>query len=315
MSATDDARAFAIGQRRARVILDQEAAAARERSAALALRGPDVGSRLSEGAGFTNFAHTFTLRDGTNRVVFGIGDSWFDYLANDVFNVLDRAGFDTSCVARQGESLQKIAYQSRQLDKLSRLIEESASAERPGAILLSAGGNDLVDSGGLKSLLNQAESGLTPLNESAVAGLIEVRIRTALVTVLSQITAFCQHSLKASVPILLHGYDFPVADGRGALFGIGPWLGPDFDACGYHVDAMDQRKSIMKTLIDRLNVMQLDVAGLADFAHVTHVDLRATLSTQPADYDQFWANELHPTRHGFQLVADRLAVAVEAVTL
>ena len=48
---------------------------------------------------------------------------------------------------------------------------------------------------------------------------------------LSAVTAACQDLLGAPVPILLHGYDYPVPDGRGFLGGWGPlpgpWLEPD----------------------------------------------------------------------------------------
>lgn len=62
-------------------------------------------------------------------------------------------------------------------------------------------------------------------------------------------------------------------------------------------------------LIDRFNAMLRRVAALPEFSHVRYVDVRDALSNA-ADYRTWWANELHPTKRGFEAVADRFAAAI-----
>ena len=50
----------------------------------------------------------------------------------------------------------------------------------------------------------------------------------------------------------------------------------------------------------------------AEFANVTYLDLRNTLSSDP-NYKQSWANELHPTAKGFGLVTNRFVKALDSI--
>ena len=46
--------------------------------------------------------------------------------------------------------------------------------------------------------------------------------------------------------------------------------------------------------------------------HVRYVDIRGTLSSRlPTRYLDDWNDELHPTRSGFELVADKIARAIQ----
>jgi hypothetical protein len=48
----------------------------------------------------------------------------------------------------------------------------------------------------------------------------------------------------------------------------------------------------------------------SQFGHVEHVNLRDSLSTSPAHYKDWWDNELHPTREGFERVTGRFAAVL-----
>jgi hypothetical protein len=73
---------------------------------------------------------------------------------------------------------------------------------------------------------------------------------------------------------------------------------------------MAERIRLMKQLIDRFNSMLKDIAAMTEFPHVTYVNLRNTLSSG-ATYKQYWANELHPTEKGFELVTDRFVAVLD----
>jgi len=117
-----------------------------------------------------------------------------------------------------------------------------------------------------------------------------------------------------AVPILIHGYDFPVPDGRGFLGGWwllpGPWLEPGFRTKGF--TELSKRIDIAKQLMIRFNEMLNDIASIPDFSHVHYINLRNTLSTG-RDYEEDWANELHPTEEGFEKVTARFAEVLETL--
>jgi hypothetical protein len=238
------------------------------------------------------------------------GDSWFDYPFVDVLGELeDSFGYTVESVAHKGDTIEEMVYDPNQLEKLARKLQKLADQELvPRAILLSGGGNDIAGEE-FSVLLNHKRSGLPALNAGVVAGLLGERIRTAAIGLAGAVTHLCRESLGATVPILLHGYDYPVPDGRGYLGGFwvlpGPWLEPGFRRKGY--DDLRERRDVMVTLIDAFNGVLAGIAGGPGLEHVRHVDLRRTLSCELAgsEYKKWWGNELHPTEKGFRTVAER----------
>jgi hypothetical protein len=236
------------------------------------------------------------------------GDSWFDYPFYDILQKLDDDfGWDIESVAHRGDSVESMAYDGGQLDDFVRAIERVARrGDAPHAILMSGGGNDVAGDA-FAMLLNHRSSPVYGFNPAVLDGVIQTRIRVAYTTVLSAVTAACQNLLGATVPILLHGYDYPVPDGRGFLGGWGPlpgpWFEPGFREKGY--DDLAERVAITRDLIDRFYVMLGAVVALPAFAHVQLVDLRNALSTDLVNdrYKAWWGNELHPTQQGFHKVA------------
>lgn len=235
------------------------------------------------------------------------GDSWFDYPWTDILRLLeDEHGYDVHSVARAGDLVEQMAYSGGQLERFSRQLERLLRAGRiPKAVLLSGGGNDLAGSE-FGMLLDHAASATAGLNEQVIAGVIDRRIRLAYVTILSAVTDVCREWIQRPLPILIHGYDYPVPDGRGFLGGWtflpGPWFEPGFREKGF--TQLQVRKKIARDLVDRFNMMLQGVTAMPEFSHVRYVDLRKTLPTG-ANYQQFWENELHPTIRGFRLVTDR----------
>jgi len=243
------------------------------------------------------------------------GDSWFDYPLNDVLRLLeDNHAYDVESVAQKGDRVEDMAYGRGQLEELTRRLEKLLRrGVEPKAVLLSGGGNDLAgDEFGM--LLNHARSPVRGLNEQVVSGVIDQRVRFAYITILKAITEVCEQRIGRRLPILVHGYDYPVPDGRGFLGGWwflpGPWLEPGFREKGF--EDLQERIELAKQLIDRFNRQVRDVAALAEFSHVKYVNIRGTLSVG-ADYRTWWANELHPTPRGFERVTECFAAALAAV--
>ena len=101
-------------------------------------------------------------------------------------------------------------------------------------------------------------------------------------------------------PIFVHGYDYPIPDGRGFEFGLihaGPWLAPAMDERGVPPD-MALRGQIARILIDRLNDDLLAPLAAAT-PGVVYIDSRGILP-RDGTYRDYWANEMHPTNLGFR---------------
>lgn len=133
----------------------------------------------------------------------------------------------------------------------------------------------------------------------------------AYITVISAVTRVCEEKLGKAIPILIHGYDYPVPDGRGVLGGWGPlpgpWLEPGFKAKGYTGQTPTEvklRLKLLRTLMDQFNDMLAALPKVPGLAHLRYVDLRETLS-QGSDYKEWWNDELHPTGKGFKAVAKK----------
>jgi len=239
------------------------------------------------------------------------GDSWFDYPFYDVLKLLDdNHGYNVESAAHRGDAIELMAYQGGQLEKFARCLEKiAAQGAIPRAVLLSGGGDDIAGTE-FGMLLNNATGDIAGWNSEIVDGVINQRIADAYQVMLTSMSEYCQKDLGKTLPILIHGYDYPVPDGRGVLGGWpfpGPWLEPGFRE-KFFTD-LTNNVALMHDIIDKFNDMLARLVKNPAFANVHIVDLRGTLSTDLANdaYQAWWGNELHPTEKGFSAVADKFA--------
>jgi lysophospholipase L1-like esterase len=244
---------------------------------------------------------------GSTGLLLAEGDSWFDYPFFDVLEKLEDLGYKVESVAHKGDTVEEMAYDPLQLSKLAKKFEDVADGGKvPRAILLSGGGNDIAGDE-FHVLLNHKGSGLSTLNDRVLAGILEDRLQFALVSVITSVTQLAQEYFSRTVPVLFHGYDFPVPDGRGYLGGFwflpGPWLEPGFRRKGYGV--LRDNTDVMADLIGRFNAVLARLPNQAGLGHVKYVNLQGTLSNdlRQERYKDSWDNELHPTEEGFDSVA------------
>lgn len=301
------------------------AAIAKGRTAAeevIALRAKQRRKRQAFAATITTAPQAAALSarlPAASRAIFGArasvgmliaeGDSWFDYPLRHVLRLLeDDYFYDVESVAHKGDCVEDMAHSKGQFLEFTRRLEKLiGDGKLPKAILLSGGGNDIAGDE-FALLLNHAASTLPPLNEDIVRGVIDVRLKEAYIKIISGLTTIANELLGRPIPIITHGYDHPVPDGRGFLGGWwklpGPWLKPGFERKG-HGDR-GRNTLLMAELIDRFNAMLAGVSALPAFAHVHYLDLRGTLKND-ASYKTYWANELHPSKTGFDLVTKKFA--------
>jgi lysophospholipase L1-like esterase len=180
------------------------------------------------------------------------------------------------------------------------------------AILVGGGTNDLV--AGLPPplylMLKPPGAAADPLDEAAVADIIDGTLAPYYDTIIKTLVA------NTDIPILIHGYDHPIPDGRGDTLLIatsGPWLSLIFGQRGYDlVGNADHRalaRDVMRRVYDRINAAAKKVAS-AYPNRAYHVNLTGTLAGKFGDPDKYrslWSDELHPNEEGFDLLAAPIA--------
>ena len=299
-SAAEEVIAFRARQRRKRAAIEKSMPARRR-----GLRAPARVPAKARGL--------FGARKSVG-VLIAEGDSWFDYPMQDVLRLLeDDYLFDVESVAHKGDCVEDMAHSKGQFEEFARRLEKLLrDAKVPRAILLSGGGNDIAGDE-FAILLNHAASSLPPLNDDVVRGVVDIRLQAAYASILSGLTAIAKSYLGRPIPVITHGYDYPIPDGRGFAGGWwklpGPWLKPGFQKKGH--EDITKNTLVLVQLIDRFNSMLAAVSALPQFAHVHYLDLRGTLKHDRATYKQHWANELHPNATGFDLVTKKFADVID----
>lgn len=323
-----------LAEQRATEVLARRQRARATRAAALAQHPRPIvvetrvtRAQLTEGAleatAKATEAAIVTERAQTAGYLIAIGDSWFDYPIHDVLTKLDdNYGYNIESSAHKGDPVEAMVSDVGQLDKFARLLDKvTALGATPKAILISGGGDDIAgDEFGM--LINEYNTPIAGWNEQVVAGVIDTRIAGAYRMMFSTVNLICRQSLGKTLPILVHGYDYPVPDGRGFLGGWGPlpgpWLKPGFDEKRF--SDLSVTTKMIAQLIDRFNTMLRNLLQEPGFDNVHYVDVRGTLSAA-TDYRDWWANELHPTggdplfpgKDGFGAVAAKFQAVLSQI--
>ena len=243
------------------------------------------------------------------------GDSWFSYFpAYDILACLRHKtwnGWEYKIRdrARAGALLNDMVY-GRDMIETYQLLEEN----RPDVFLFSGGGNDIAGQELFVMLYNKRavdmHSGLPEINKSILKGLVAEVFGQAYQDLIGLLRFKLTQIGKPNIPILFHGYDYAIPDGRGWGGGLGPlpgpWLDPSLSRKGYDRQTDKAlRRTIVRELIDAFNDM---LAGIARTHHDTHyVNFRGVL------LDKDWGNELHPTEGGFMKVATEMEETIHAV--
>ena len=146
-----------------------------------------------------------------------------------------------------------MAYAYDHVAALNKQFEKAQRRETqpPRAILLSAGGNDLL-AAALPVLLNHREAPGPQSINNTIRDELLARIETAYEAMLGVVTEYsCRYFDTSLIPVIVHGYDYPIPDGRkpsgfflglASLFGVripGPWLQPAFIQRGYVASDLD----------------------------------------------------------------------------
>lgn len=260
------------------------------------------------------------------------GDSWFSLGAIPPFlttNVLEelrlaRGAVAVNCAA-PGAVLKRMVDNVRAPNFVRQLRGKVAT--RWSALLVSGGGNDLIEAIGSPPSAPRAQRLLLTPAERGVGGdaasyLSDEGWRTFSVylgAVFNGLLDLRDSGVNRPTPLLLHNYALLRPRDAPAGAGFGPWLQPALVAFEVPENVW---LAIGELLMMRLGQLLTDLAAERMARHpgagaVQIIDSQAANlvladpGTEGASGD--WANEIHPTRDGYAKVAARWAEALDAL--
>lgn len=258
------------------------------------------------------------------------GDSWFTIGSLNPAknsNLLFELEFGQSAAAVNcgypGDTLRRMASISSDPQFASLL--SGPLARHWDGILLSAGGNDLIDAVQLRGpglapaqrlLLEAAEWGDTALGAARYVSTAGWQTFAGYVQAnLEHLVRLRDRGPSAGVPIFMHTYAVPTPRPAGAGLGAGPWLHPALQA--YAIPEAD-RLPLAAHLIGRLRDLLLACAADTTRFPALQVFDSTTVALDPAAPGSTgesgdWVNEIHLGWRGYEKIATPWARQIEAV--
>jgi hypothetical protein len=237
---------------------------------------------------------------GTLLTILAEGDSWFDYpVGTDVVRSLrDLIGLPIAHMAHYGDEVRQM-LSLKQRKEIEQRLARGATNGRPwDALLFSGGGNDMVGDQ-LCIWIKPYSDGMTveqvldAVRFGAVLQIVEAGYRDLIAL---------RDRLSPNTKLFLHQYDFAPPNGRGVC-NVGPWLKPSLD---FRLVPPNLQVEAVKLMLQRFATL---LASLAP--HGSNVFVVPTQGTFPAATDEWWANELHPTKKGFLAIAEKFRAALK----
>lgn len=229
-------------------------------------------------------------------VILTEGDSWFSYPLNA--NLADyiemMSDFSILRLEHNGDEARDIlAPGGKQLRKLKEYLKRY----KVDALLLSAGGNDVV-AGELAKIVGPRTAG-NPW-QSAIRLATFTAVLDEIVAAYSRLLD-ARDELRPDCVVIAHSYCYFQPTGRKATgpFGLlkaGPWMRPVLVKKG--IDPDSEGRDLTRYLVDELHARLRTLAAARP--RFVLVDMRSTL---PVD-DIHWADEIHPSGTGFGKLAE-----------
>jgi len=249
---------------------------------------------------------------GKFPTMLAIGDSWFWYPKNNLLEALAahaslKDGYQHMvCLGQNGALLSDYVDVPGRPGHFAAKLDELLGPDPMQYItvfLVSGAGNDAVDYG--LGLADDCSGASTPQECMSAEGLHTLlgEITKAMSLLIHEVL-WAFDAQKRMPIVVLHGYDYAVPDNRG--FGpidaplAGPWLAPAMESRSVPKDR-ELRKGVVRLLIDGINEAFARYARPGSGIHF--IDSRGCLDSGTG-YRTDWANELHPTRKGFDRIVD-----------
>lgn len=243
-------------------------------------------------------------RDGRRRFI-SEGDSWFDYPPHrNIIDWLDSRGeyafmrFEVS-----GDTVANMTT-----DANLAFLKAASKKEKPECLLFSGGGNDLFTRIPQFPALRwiylafrdfQPGASARDLIDEAAWDAKKTELRLGFVRLINAVGTLS--------PIVVHGYDYLVPNGKAVLYDgfrvAGPWILPAMKKRGITDETL--QKAVLQELIDDFNRI-LESLERTYPATVLFVNLRGTLDPRTD-----WLNEIHAGEDGFDRISGIFADALD----
>jgi hypothetical protein len=237
-------------------------------------------------------------KDSLPRLV-SEGDSWFDYpVWSNIIDLVDeREQFAVRRLECSGDKLREIVADGSYLTAIRK--------EKPRLLLFSAGGNDFVNKPFVTGTDKNSPLFTKYFADAAAEELVNTEKWEHKLDEILQMYEEVIANVGGQVPILVHGYDYIIPSLVPAKYdGVavaGPWIRPTMEAMCIEDEKL--QCEIGKLLIDSFNEVLASLASNHPGQFV-HVDLRTKLAPH------LWANEIHPYKQGFSILADAYREAI-----
>jgi lysophospholipase L1-like esterase len=272
---------------------------------------------------------------GYGRRLLAEGDSWFTIGAlnlGQASNLLLEQDFTTRSVivscAYPGDTLQQMAKGVRDRD-FDRLLRQPRFQRYWEAILLSAGGNDLIDAAQHRAvkadgspakvdervLLTPAEAAVVNPGVSGPARFLSnpgwAKLAGYLNQCLADLVARRDQGISQGRPLILHTYSAPTVRPSGTVGASKGWLYPAM--LDYGIPEADWQ-GVAGALFERLRQLWLQAAQTLPQVHV--FDSASLVPLVPAapgsgGVSGDWVNEIHLTPGGYQKLGARMGPWIE----
>jgi hypothetical protein len=259
---------------------------------------------------------TINFPEYTNHLL-AEGDSWYGWAHLNLVpssNILEQLEFGNPTI------IVNLAYSGDVIRNMSDTSSNMPfSFELQGhnyhAILLSGGGNDLIDA--LKPADGQPAI-IVPRGRKAFAKAGSYVNAKALKALTDDVIASYRRIIaqrdaseaNATTPIVLHTYDYPTPRNAKATFfdtpAVGPWILPALQAAAVPVTLYQGVTSIVfDALADALLKNLHRPQNLVHVVDTRNTLARAELGATGLSGD--WINEIHPDAHGYSLLARKIS--------
>lgn len=249
------------------------------------------------------------------------GDSWFAWGHMNLdpsSNLLEQLQFNEKSVvvscAFSGDVIRNMGDMAS-----NALFANELRAAKYGAILLSGGGNDLIDAletrGGVPGIIQARAPGAPDLPASYINAAALTALTTDVLAGYRNIIAYRAATPNRATPVVLHTYDYPTARDAPATFmgkpATGPWLLPALRAAAVPVA---RYAAVTRHVYDRLAAALQTLHAPANQVYV----VRTCGTIDPAQpgapgLSGDWINEIHPDEYGYARLAEKISTQLHVL--
>ncbi|MEO8629593.1 MAG: hypothetical protein ABI612_16065 [Betaproteobacteria bacterium] len=258
------------------------------------------------------------------------GDSWFSLGGVPAGNILYQLDFPQKTmvvnIADPGDTLMKDIGNKDNMDELRRLVTQRRYGFKWKFILLSGGGNDLID--GAQSVLRTDNLASTVAADYVDADALKKLMNQVQTDIASIVEMRDSTDYNRGTPIFTHTYDYPTPNNSPTrVLGVPrgkAWLSRDFAKANIPAAMWP---AVSDYLIEHLakSILALDCRGLDDSCPTPLPDckplpdfyvvntlgtlVRAAPDSTAGSGD--WLNEIHPGISGNRKLARKLAAEIQ----